>query len=191
MSDIFIIAPKLDDDKLPEAVDSHDERFFVSEFEARKALEDSFQPWMRDKYEIYQATLSVTNVFGKEAPFIDIEGIMSPKEDEAADSSEEQKKSWEEDFRDRFASNPSTNPADYYFQMDPDPDDPSNYYFTINPKEYFDKTGALFDDGSEAIEVVLPPGFNELQEGMYEFSGNYGRGRLTLLSNGFIEKKMF
>jgi len=187
MSDVFIIAPKLDDDDtLPEGNDSYDERFFISEFEARKALEASFQPWMRDKYEIYQATLTITNVFGKKAPEIDIASIMSPPEE----TEEAPQRSWEEEFVERHTTNPSMNPADYYFQQGHDAQQGLDF-FTIVPAEWYDKTGSAWDDNDSVPPNILPPGFEELAESEYEYNGNTGRGKLTLISNGFVEKKMF
>jgi hypothetical protein len=188
MSEVYIIAPKSDDDKvLPDSLEAHDERFFINEFDARKALEESFPPFMREQYEIYAANIYTTNVFGKEPPEIDIASIMNPPDENAEDAPQ---KSFEEEFGERHTNNPSMNAADYYFQQANDPTQGLDY-FAIVPKEWFDKMGCMWDDENSVPQALLPPGFEELTDSQYEYNGNPGRGRLTLLSNGFIEKKMF
>lgn len=100
----------------------------------------------------------------------------------------EEDKDWEEIFGDEHESNPSMNPVDYYFQtgradgMD---------FFTMVPKEYFDKMGCALSQGDVVPPSILPPKFDELSEAEYGYNGNAQQGRLVLISVGFIEKKMF
>ena len=60
----------------------------------------------------------------------------------------------------------------------------------ITPKAYFDKVGALLDMEECIPASILPPGFDELTDSNYQYNGAAARGRLALLSNGFVEKKM-
>lgn len=98
---------------------------------------------------------------------------------------------WEEDFIEQHTSNPSLNANDYYFQQGHDPTGGGLDFFTIVPKQWFDRTGTQLDEEEVVPPALLPNGFYELQEGDYEYDGDQTSGRYLLISAGFIEKKMF
>jgi hypothetical protein len=84
----------------------------------------------------------------------------------------------------------SKQPSDFYFCIGNDGleyADTSENYFLITSKAYFDKTHCL-DDRSGQPDRLLPDGFYELSESMYEYDGiDVQEGRNLLLIAGFIE----
>lgn len=74
-------------------------------------------------------------------------------------------------------------PKDFYFQLSRSE---QGDFFLITPKEYYDREGALSDESGVADEV-LPEGFAEAMESMYEYNGNPETGRQILLSLGMKE----
>jgi hypothetical protein len=73
---------------------------------------------------------------------------------------------------------------DFYFQVSKGPD--GEDFFYITPKEYYDREGGLSDESGVADEV-LPEGFGETMESIYEYEGNSQVGRQILLSLGMKE----
>jgi hypothetical protein len=66
--------------------------------------------------------------------------------------------------------------------------------FAITPKEYFDRTGAMSDQGygsEDFPEGSVPEGFYELQESEFEFDGTRKEAEALLRADPhFEEKKM-
>jgi hypothetical protein len=58
--------------------------------------------------------------------------------------------------------------------------------YTIVPKKYWDKNKRLLDENQIAADL-LPNGFFELSEGMYEYDGKSNEGKELLINAGFIE----
>ena len=82
----------------------------------------------------------------------------------------------------------STNPIDYYFKMIVgDVNCTPNDYFIITPKVYWDTNNCLYDDELEIDTLLENNGLYELEESIYEYSGQIQVGRTLLLSLGFIE----
>lgn len=73
---------------------------------------------------------------------------------------------------------------DFYFQVSKGPD--GEDFFYITPKEYYDREGGLSDESGVADEV-LPEGFGETMESIYEYEGNSQVGRQILLNLGMKE----
>jgi len=181
----YIIAKHTNDDTLPHLEDVYEERFFISEVEAEQCLEEEFAPTIRKEYGVYCIDMSVLGALGEE---IDTTASSLSALDEA-DEPEEEEVDWVEAFCERHETNPSTNPADYYFNEANLPSDSLivGAAFVITPKEYFDQTGYLFDGDNAVPPNVLPPGFEESSESFYEYDGNLARGKLALVSLGFVE----
>ncbi|MHA2280190.1 MAG: hypothetical protein ACXAC5_04875 [Promethearchaeota archaeon] len=59
--------------------------------------------------------------------------------------------------------------------------------FYISPKEYYDRTGYMYD-GCIQNEVDVPENFGEAMEGCYEIEASKEKGKQILLNAGFIEK---
>ena len=92
------------------------------------------------------------------------------------------------EFVDSHELNPSMNTRGYYFQVG---FADGEYFFTITPKQYYDMTGAIYDQGDAVPLNILPNDFSESAESEYYYDGNHQAGRNLLLTSGFIEKKMF
>lgn len=73
---------------------------------------------------------------------------------------------------------------DFYFELCKKETD--SYYFLITPKSYYDKEGCLSDESGIA-DAVVPKGFFELQESMYEYDGMSEEGRHLLIGAGMKE----
>ena len=72
---------------------------------------------------------------------------------------------------------------DFYFELCRKETDS---YFLITPKSYYDKEGGLSDESGVA-DAVVPEGFYELAESMYEYDGNPETGRQLLIDAGMKE----
>jgi hypothetical protein len=183
LNEVYIIAPKKDDNSFPTGDEVYNDRFYFSRSEAEHVIEEEFQTYMREKMAVYVASIVVR---GQSAAGT---FTLPPMNDVVApDPNAPVGPSWEEIFVEQHELNPSANPADYYFQLDNNPQDGD--YFMITPKAYFDKTGALLDMEDCVPSTVLPPGFDELSDSNYQYNGAAARGRFALLTNGLIEKKM-
>lgn len=73
---------------------------------------------------------------------------------------------------------------DFYFQLVKE--ESGEEYFLITSCEYYDKEGCL-DDDSGVPDNILPEGFGEMAEAMYEYDGSANKGREILLSIGMKE----
>lgn len=184
LKEIYIIAKKNESGTNPVAEDMYSERFYFSRIEAEHVIEAEFAPFMRGKMGVFAASLTI----GSESAPNNFTLPPMNGEPVSDDSSQPVVKSWEDDFSERHESNPSINQSDYYFQVHVDPVDGDS--FIITPKEYFDKTGKILDMEECVPAQILPPGFSELTDSTYEYSGATARGRFTLLTNGFVENKM-
>ena len=81
-------------------------------------------------------------------------------------------------------------PSDFYFAVDraKDPQDEWDIdTIVITTKAYYDKTGYWCDNDRMKIGTVLPNGFCDIMESVYEYDGNIEEGRQVLLNAGFIE----
>ncbi len=74
-------------------------------------------------------------------------------------------------------------PKDFYFEYSKQAEEPC---FLITPRTYYDLEGVLSDESGVA-DAVVPEGFYELAESMYEYDGNIEHGRQLLLDAGFQE----
>ena len=86
--------------------------------------------------------------------------------------------------------------VEFYWQYEtPDENYPPDPVFMITPKAYFDRTGALSDQGygsEDFPEGCLPEGFVETQESEYEFNGTREEAeRLLRADPRFEERRMF
>jgi len=73
-------------------------------------------------------------------------------------------------------------PKDFYFQLIRE----GEPHFLITPKQYYNSEGCLSDESGVA-DGILPQGFCESAESMYEFVGNIDTGRELLLAAGMEE----
>lgn len=183
LNEVYVIAPKRDDGLFPTGDEIYNDRYYFSRSEAEHVIEEEFQTYMRSEMAVYVASVVIRGQAGTSTftlpPMNDV-----PQQDPNAPPAP----SWEETFVGQHESNPSTNPADYYFQMRLDPVGGDS--FIITPKAYFDKTGALLDIEECVPTSILPPGFDELTDSTYQYNGTSARGRFALLTNGFVEKQM-
>jgi hypothetical protein len=76
-------------------------------------------------------------------------------------------------------------PKDYYFAVDHEHDGTFTFFFTSIA--YWDKNLCLNDIGNDPEEELLPKGFYELLESVYEYDGEPEEGRAKLLEMGFIQ----
>ena len=72
---------------------------------------------------------------------------------------------------------------DFYFELSRKV---SGNIFLITPKTYYDKEGCLSDESGIA-DAVVPKGFYELTESIYEYEGTPEQGRELLISLGMKE----
>lgn len=81
-----------------------------------------------------------------------------------------------------------SNPSDYYFKMDNDPNYVPPDFFLITPKAYWDANKHLYDQHMPVINTILNNNqFYETEESIYEYQGLASAGRSLLLSLGFVE----
>ena len=83
----------------------------------------------------------------------------------------------------------------FYFQIHKDESfEESIDTFVFVSKEFWEEHGHMDDSVNEQLEEMLPDGFYELCEGVYEFDGDVEEGREALrhfLNVKFIEKKLY
>ena len=72
----------------------------------------------------------------------------------------------------------------YYYQVDDE-----GFSIAIVSKTFWDKNGCLDDQGIP--DDVMPPGFYELSESIFEYEGDPDDAKNALNEAGFVEKKMF
>ena len=77
-------------------------------------------------------------------------------------------------------------PSDYYFCLDRGVTD-DDLFFLFTSIKYWDEHNCLDDRGNCVDERILPEGFNELMESVYEFNGDSFKAREELLDLGFVE----
>ena len=80
-----------------------------------------------------------------------------------------------------------SNPSDYYFAMEEVEE--GVYFFSIVTKVFWDENEGLSCETDEELEEVLPGGFFEAMESVYEFDGDPLTGLSALLAAGFIQKQ--
>lgn len=175
MSEVYIIAPLMDDGSLPTEFDVYDERFFVSEEEASVVLSEDFPPSMRNKHAVYTVNFDVRCVFGEEPEPVD-EITAAVTEAVVAEVN------WEEDFLARHNNTPSEVASDYYFYVNEDDE-----MFAFVPTEYWNKLGKLLSVDNVVPESILPHGFEPDEDGWYTYASDLQRGRLALSTVGFEE----
>lgn len=87
MPDVYVIAPKTEDENaLPGLEDIYDDRFFFSREEAEEVLNEDFAPIMRERHDVFLASLNISGAdvavpFMLPDEFVN-EEVSAPEEDE-------------------------------------------------------------------------------------------------------------
>ena len=78
-------------------------------------------------------------------------------------------------------------PSDYYFAMEEVEE--GVYFFSMVLKTFWDENEGLNCETDEELESILPGGFFEAMESVYEFDGDPLTGLSALLAAGFTQKQ--
>jgi hypothetical protein len=73
----------------------------------------------------------------------------------------------------------------YYYQLGDDDDN----YVSVVSKSYWEQNGCL--DDQHLGQHMMPPGFDEMCESMFEFDCDLDEARRLLNASGLIEKELF
>lgn len=73
-----------------------------------------------------------------------------------------------------------------YFQVDKE-----EFGIAIVEKEFWDEHGMLSDEGLGVLEDMLPEGFYELTDSIFEYNGDISEARSRLIAIGLEEKELF